>query len=40
MLNNKNYLEKAPEAKVKVETEKYQNFKLKLQQLEEKLKNL
>ena len=40
MLNNKNFLEKAPEAKVKVEKEKYQNFKLKLQQLDEKLKNL
>ena len=40
MLNNKNFLEKAPEAKVKVENEKYQNFKLKLQQLDEKLKNL
>lgn len=40
MLNNKNFLEKAPEAKVNVEKEKYQNFKLKLQQLDEKLKNL
>ncbi|MBP5694040.1 MAG: hypothetical protein J6X03_01090 [Bacilli bacterium] len=40
MLNNKNFLDKAPEAKVNLEKEKYQNFKQKLSQLETKLNNL
>lgn len=40
LLNNPNFVEKAPKVKIDLEKEKYENYKSKLNQILEKLKNI